>query len=617
VFARLQLLIRKLVGSLAYLPRVVALLWRDAGLWPLAWVTLLTAQGILPAATVYFTKSLVDSLVEAVGGAQDEARVRPLLFYAALLGILLLLTELLRGLTSFVRAAQAELLKDHISSLIQNKSVSIDYAFYELPDYHDHLHRARSDASDRSMVLLESVGSLFRDMLTLAAMLIVLVPFGWWLPLLLLAATVPSVLVVLLYTLRRYSWERGMTEAERRSSYYDWVLTASETAAEVRLFGLGDYFQGVFRRLRGKLRGERFEMAWKQSLAELGAVFLAMGTTGGVLAWMGWQALLGAVSLGMLALFYQAFNQGQQLLRSLLGNFSALYINGLFLSDLFEFLDLQPRVVNPAAPSPAPVALREGIRFSHVTFHYPGSERAALDNFNLKIPAGKITAIVGINGAGKSTLIKLLCRLYDPDEGSITIDGVDLRQLSLDDLRRSMTVLFQEPVHYNATVTENIRLGTWAQEASNGCAVDEQMRAAAKSAGAAEMISRLPDDYETMLGKWFSQGAELSTGEWQRLALARAFFREAPIVLLDEPTSAMDSWAESDWLRRFRQSMVGRTVMIITHRFTTAMHADQIQVVVGGRVVESGAHQELCASGGLYAQSWLAQMEAGDQCKSQ
>jgi ATP-binding cassette subfamily B protein len=371
---------------------------------------------------------------------------------------------------------------------------------------------------------------------------------------------------------------------------------------------LGEHFRNAYGELRRTLRDGQLRLVKREVVLEFIAGLFALAITGATLGWMGWQALQGAATLGTLALFYQAFNQGQQVLRSLVGNFSGCYSNALFLGDLFEFLDLQPKIVSPKTPSSVSADLVEGIEFDQVTFHYPGSERIALDGFNLTIPTSKITAIVGLNGAGKTTLIKLLCRLYDPDSGSIKIDGVDLRQMELATLRRAITVLFQQPVHYNATVAENIQLG----------ALDEQMaeseiRAAAEEAGATELINRLPDGYDTMLGKWFSQGAELSGGEWQRLALARAFARSAPIVLLDEPTSSMDSWAESDWLRRFRGAMVGRTVVIITHRFTTAMQADKIHVMNEGQIIESGTHAELVALCGLYAESWMAQVKGDNK----
>jgi ATP-binding cassette subfamily B protein len=309
-----------------------------------------------------------------------------------------------------------------------------------------------------------------------------------------------------------------------------------------------------------------------------------------------------------MALFYQAFNQGQGLMRSLLENLGQIYSNSLFLGDLFQFLALQPGVADPRLPVvPAPLPARggkfeaPGILFHEVTFRYPGSGRLVLDHVSLNVPAGKIVAVVGTNGAGKSTLIKLLCRFYDPEAGHIKLGGIDLRELSLSDLRRRIAVLFQPEVHYNATAGENIALGDWASEPSLA-----ELQDAARGAGADELIRRLPRGYDSMLGTWFDNGADLSVGEWQRLGLARAFLRRAPVIVLDEPTSAMDPWAESAWLARFRSLAGGRTGVLITHRFSTARHADLIYVMDQGRIVESGSHEDLLALGGPYARAWTA-----------
>jgi ATP-binding cassette subfamily B protein len=277
----------------------------------------------------------------------------------------------------------------------------------------------------------------------------------------------------------------------------------------------------------------------------------------------------------------------------------------LFLGDPFEFLGLQPKVADPPRPLPAPRALRSGLHFNQVTFHYPGSNRTALRDFNLVIPAGQFAAIVGTNGAGKSTLIKLLCRFYDPDEGCIELDAIDIRHFRVGDLRRRMSVLFQVPVHYSATVRENIALGDLTAVSQNG-----EIEAAARPSGADQCVAGLPKGYDSLLGRWFEGGAELSVGEWQRVALARAILRRAPVLLLDEPTSAMDPWAEANWLGRFRGLAVGRTALLITHRMTTAMHADIINVMADGRIIESGTHSQLLAKNGRYAETWTRQMEA-------
>jgi ATP-binding cassette subfamily B protein len=486
-------------------------------------------------------------------------------------------------------------------TLIHRQSLRADMAFYEWPEFYDHLHRARGEAGYRPVALLENMGSLLQNGITLIAMGLVLVPYGFWLPLVLLVSTLPALYVVLHFTLRQHQWRLRTTPDERRIWYYDWVLTAGETAAEVRLFRLGGHFQKLYQALRQRLRRERLEMAKQQAVAELGASALALMATGGAMAWMIGQALQGRATLGDLALFYQAFQQGQRLMQTLLQNVGQLYANSLFLGNLFEFLALEPRVVDPLHPLPFPNILSKGIRFERVTFRYPGSRRLALEDFNLTIRAGQLVALVGPNGAGKSTLLKLLCRFYDPEAGRITLDGIDLRDLSQEELRGRIAVLFQQPVHYNATVAENIALGDLGRGRS------AEVRAAAHAAGADEIIARLPRAYEQLLGNWFESGTELSGGEWQRIALARAFLRQAPIITLDEPTSALDPWAEADWLARFRTLATGRTAIFITHRFTTAMHADIIHVMDRGRIVESGGHEQLLAQGGRYAESWATQ----------
>jgi ATP-binding cassette subfamily B protein len=269
---------------------------------------------------------------------------------------------------------------------------------------------------------------------------------------------------------------------------------------------------------------------------------------------------------------------------------------------------LQPKIVDPPNPLPIPIKIKQDIRFHQLTFCYPGSDKPVLENFNLTIPAGKIVAIVGDNGAGKSTLIKLLCRFYDPKAGRIELDNIDLRNFSITEMRRLITVLFQFPITYQMTAAENLILGDLSVTPSQ-----TEIEIAAKDAGIHDKIMRLPQGYNTILGKLFPGGTDLSGGEWQRLALARAFLRKAQIIILDEPTSAMDPWAEHDWLERFRKMANGRTAIVITHRFTLAMRADIIHVMRAGQIVESGSHDELLALNGLYAESWKSQMQSNQQ----
>ncbi|HEU0251379.1 MAG TPA: ABC transporter ATP-binding protein, partial [Pyrinomonadaceae bacterium] len=577
--------------------------WDVARPWTTAWIGLLIVQGLLPAATVYLTKLVVDGVVASVRNGSSWPNVKPVLLLLIMLGGVLLLMEVVRNAINWVRTVQSELLQDHITALIHEKSVAADLAFYELSDYYDHLHRARAEARYRPVALLGNLGALLQNAITLLAMGAILIPLGPWLALALLVSTLPAFYVVLHYALAEYQWRQRTTADDRRAWYYDWIMTTAEAAAELRLFGLGKHFQSNYKDLRGRLRGERLQLMRRQGVAELVASLIALLIVGAALGWMVWKALHGLVTLGELAMIYVAFNQGQGLMRTLLENAGQLYGNSLFLGNLFEFLALKPLVTEGSGQEVSDVKV--GITFKDVSFSYPDASGKALDDFTMTIPSEKIVAIVGPNGAGKSTLLKLLCRFYDPDSGAIEIDGNDLRNIATEDLRRLITVLFQQPFHYNTRVRENVLYGDLNAEPS-----DEEVRNAIRAAGADEIVARLPNEEQTLLGRWFAGGTELSVGEWQRIALARAFLRHAPIIILDEPTSALDPWAEADWLERFRELAIGRTAIIITHRFTTAMHADVIHVMDRGRIVESGSHHRLLEQSGLYAESWTRQMTA-------
>jgi ATP-binding cassette subfamily B protein len=586
------------------------LIWTAAPGYTSLWAGLLIVQGALPAAVIYLTKLLVDALSSNVAAVSLEQMPRAVSL-VAVIAALLLVTELLQALLEWVRTAQAEIIQDHVKALVHQKAAAVDVFLYESPEYQDRLHQACTEAASRPLSLLESAGGAVQSSVTLVAMGAILAPYGLWLPLVLLVSTIPSFVVVLRFDRRYHEWWKRTTSDRRRAQYYDALLTHRDAAAEVRLFGLSGHFSSLYQTLRRRLRGERLRQLRELSLAKLAAASLALLTFGASAIWMVWRTMQGLATLGDLVLFYQAFSRGQGIMRSLLGNLGQILTSNLYLANLFEFLHLPRQVLDPDAPVACPAPPQDGIRFRGVTFRYPGAVTPVLRSFDLFVPANRVLAIVGPNGAGKSTLFKLLCRFYDVDAGAIEIDGVDLRRMPVADLHRQIATLSQFPVPYQATAAENIAFGDMLRNAS-----PSDIERAARDAGAHDVVRRLPRGYDTLLGKWFADGFELSGGEQQRIALARAYLRQAPILLLDEPTSFIDSWEEADWFERLRRLSHGRTTIVITHRFTIAMRADLIGVMAEGRIVEQGCHADLIRRGGLYARSWNAQMAAAQSGSS-
>ena len=571
------------------------LAWRSSPGWTMAKLSLLVVQGLQPLLQIYLVKLLVDAVTgqpEITASPELLNQSRPLLIGLA---IVLLTGMIANALSELVTSSQAQKVSDYMRGILHAKSVEIDLSYYENPRYHDTLQRAQKEATYRPNQILKRLALVGQNGILLVAMVGLLLTLHWGITSALLIAIIPTVLVRLYYTRKLYAWQRTWTPVERKSAYLSWLLTGDQFAKEIRLFGLGELFSQRFNRLRSQLYQAKCKlMAWR-SLSFLAANMVAGLMVGAIYGFILYQALQGVLKLGDLVLYHQALQRGQSALKSFIAGLSGLHEDNLFLSNLYEFLDLHPQIVTSAQPKFCPPVKEQGITFENVGFQYEGTSRQALQDLSFTINPGETVALVGENGSGKTTLIKLLCRLYDPTQGRITLNGIDLRDLDVDHLRQQISVIFQDYAKYHLSAQDNIWLGNIHLPPQ-----DERVMAAAQHAGAHDVITQLPNGYDTMLGKLFHGGEELSIGQWQKVALARAFLRQSQVIVLDEPTSAMDPKAEYELFSKFRELIKDQSAVLITHRLSTVKMADRIYVMDKGRIVENGTHQELMDYQGTY-----------------
>ena len=580
------------------------LVWQSAPGWTMASLALLVVQGALPLVSLYLMKLVVDAVTTALETPDKGAAFEQAALLIGLMGGVALVGAVARSIAGLVSEAQGQVVTDHMSDLLHAKSIEVDLEYYESAQYYDKLHRAQREAPYRPVRIVNGLVRVAQSGISLLAMAGLLFSFHWGIAAILFVAAIPGLFVRLRYAGQTYRWQRRSTPAERQAWYFHWMLTGDVHAKEIRQFGLGPLFRRRFRDLRQQLRREKIEIATRRSVAELVSQASATIAVFGSYAFIAYRTVQGAITLGDLVMYYQAFQRGQSFLREIMSGLAGLYEDNLFLSNLHEFFELKSKVVEPRHPRPVPQPMQTGLAFDHVSFRYPTGTREVLEDISLHIRPGEVVALVGENGSGKTTLIKLLCRLYDPASGTITLDGVDLRQLETTALRREISVIFQDYAQYHLTARENIWFGNVALPPD-----EERIAAAARHAGADEVITGLPQGYETILGKWFENGEELSVGEWQKVALARAFMRDTQIIVLDEPTSALDAQAEYEVFKKFRQLAAGRTAILISHRFSTVRMADRIFVLEGGRIIESGAHDDLVRLGGTYARLFETQAQ--------
>ena len=606
----LDLDFKERLGALRNLPEFFSLIWSCNNWLAALNILLRVIRASLPLAMLYVGKLIIDEIVRisviASGPAVENPDMSIVTIYVLIeLGLAVFSDLLGRGI-ALLDSLLGDLVSHEISLRLMHQSARLDLECFEDSDFYDKLERARRQASSR-ILLMSQVLAQLQDSITVFFLAAALITFNAWLLLLLAITLIPAFLGETHFNSQSYSLMYGWTQERRELDYLRFAGASDETAKEVKIFGLSDFFGSRYKKLAGEYYRANRDLSTRR--AAWGGLLSMVGSLGYYTAYavIIYRTVYGELSLGDLTFLSGSFLRLRSLMEAILIRFSSIADSALYLRDLFDFLEMEPRIISIDNSLPFPVTIRKGFTFENVGFRYPQMKQWVLRDVSFTLHPGEKLALVGENGAGKTTLVKLLTRLYDPVEGRIMLDGHDLRKYNLDGLRDAVGVIFQDYVKYHLTATENIAVGL-IDERNN----ETRIKEAARQSLADKVIENLPNGYQQMIGRWFKQGTNLSGGEWQKIAIARAYMRDAQLLILDEPTASLDARAENEVFRRFVELTFDKCAVLISHRFSTVRMADRIVVLHEGKLLEHGTHDELLAVGGRYSE--LFQMQAAGYC---
>jgi ATP-binding cassette subfamily B protein len=576
------------------LKRTIDLVWNAARGWLILSVLMIVVETISFLGSLYALKILIDKIAHI--DLNDRHSGETILKYVALAGVLAVIYAIARSISTYVTEVQATKIASFMDEKIHVTAVEMDLSHYESPDYFDILQRAKDAGADRPNLVITTMVEIAKNTLNLCAVGSMFISINLFLLPLLVVFVLPTLFVRIHFSNKQNSWRIKHTSLERKSAYLSTLITSDVAAKEIRSFNLGNYFKGLYQALRLEVYTVKLGISYKRTLSELITTSIASIGFFTCIGYIAMGSISGTNTIGDIVLFLVIFPQSFTLMQNISAGISILYGNSIYINSIYELFDLKKSSLKKSECKSIPSDVALDLELKDVSFTYPHASKATLEKLNLKIPSGKIIAIVGLNGAGKSTLIKLLCGLYEPDSGCLTLGNTDICEFDVADYRKQVSPVFQDFSRYNFSAADNIRFGDLANE--NGI---QDVIKAAKNSGAHSFIEAFPDGYDTIMGRLFEDGHEVSIGQWQKLAISRAFYSKARFLIFDEATSALDAVAEQELFDSFRQHIGNRAALIVSHRHSAVKHADYIYVLSDGQILQQGTDEELLNMPGDYA----------------